>query len=368
MIGISQPVTNGLVGYWPFNGNANDKSGNASNGEVYGAQLVEDRFGNSNSAYLFDGLDDYIAISSPHQNYTNNIISISLWVNIYSFTNQSNNGYPGIIGQSSENIMNSNYHMWGIHVMSTGFTGTYIYKEDLSYYTLRVNTLDLNEWNHVVITADGEFIKMYFNSVLVKSVLIDNNFQLNSNSVIHIGKDSRYTSGSEFSGIIDDIAIYNIALTEDDINELYQGYIPNPTPQPEACQTLYCDGENIGIGTSDTKGYKLAVAGSILTEGVKVALQSSWPDYVFDEHYTLENLTDLEKYINENKHLPNIPSAEIVRESGYELSAMDAKLLEKIEGLTLYLIDQNKKIEGLKREIDFLKEENKSLKKPVKTE
>ncbi|TCP24747.1 hypothetical protein EV195_105178 [Tenacibaculum skagerrakense] len=114
---------------------------------------------------------------------------------------------------------------------------------------------------------------------------------------------------------------------------------------------------NVGIGTGDTKGYNLAVAGStgIVAEKVTVKLQSTWPDYVFANDYQLPTLEEVEKQIKENGHLANIPSAKEVEENGVELGDMNKKLLEKVEELTLYTIQQEK-------EIKKLKEENKQLK------
>ncbi|CAL2063363.1 hypothetical protein [Tenacibaculum sp. 190524A05c] len=119
---------------------------------------------------------------------------------------------------------------------------------------------------------------------------------------------------------------------------------------------LYVNG-NIGIGVKDTKGFNLAVAGStgIVAEKVTVKLQSAWPDYVFTNNYQLPTLEEVEQQIKENGHLANIPSAKEVKENGLELGEMNKKLLEKVEELTLYTIQQNK-------EIKKLKEENKQLK------
>ncbi|MFN5209123.1 MAG: hypothetical protein ACK5D8_06480, partial [Bacteroidota bacterium] len=73
--------TNGLVGWWPFNGNANDESGNGNNGTVNGAVLATDRFGNANSAYSFDGIDNTIQYSNTFVFNQQNDASISLWFN-----------------------------------------------------------------------------------------------------------------------------------------------------------------------------------------------------------------------------------------------------------------------------------------------
>jgi hypothetical protein len=91
----------------------------------------------------------------------------------------------------------------------------------------------------------------------------------------------------------------------------------------------------------------------ILAEKVKVAIctQSNWSDFVFDEKYKLKNIEDLESFVKTNKHLPNIPSAEEVVKNGIDVANMDAKLLEKIEELFLYIIQQNKRIDALEKQM-----------------
>lgn len=103
---------------------------------------------------------------------------------------------------------------------------------------------------------------------------------------------------------------------------------------------------SIGIGTTDTQGYKLAVNGNIRAKEVKVE-NSNWPDYVFEQHYQATSLAEIEKFIKLNKHLEGIPSAKEVHANGVNLSEMNALLLKKIEELTLIVIDQNKRIEKL---------------------
>jgi hypothetical protein len=121
---------------------------------------------------------------------------------------------------------------------------------------------------------------------------------------------------------------------------------------------------DMGIGTSDTKGYKLAVNGNIRAKEVKVEA-ANWPDFVFSKDYVLPTLTETEKHIREKGHLPGIPSASEVEKNGIELGDMNKKLLQKIEELTLYLIEMKKEndaqIKKLQSEIESLK--SKSLKK-----
>jgi len=115
---------------------------------------------------------------------------------------------------------------------------------------------------------------------------------------------------------------------------------------------------NVGIGTTNTRGYKLAVHGKILAEELKIRTYANWPDYVFEKNYNLKSLAELEKEIKELGHLPNIPSAKEVKENGIEVGEMNAKLLEKVEELTLYSIQQQKEIEELKKLVkDLMKRE-----------
>ncbi len=111
---------------------------------------------------------------------------------------------------------------------------------------------------------------------------------------------------------------------------------------------------NIGIATS-TPDYKLDVNGTIRAKEIKVA--TGWSDFVFDTDYNLPTLSEVEQYIAQHSHLPEIPSAEEVEENGISVGEMNAKLLQKIEELTLYVIEQNKQIEELKNKVAELEKE-----------
>lgn len=101
-------------------------------------------------------------------------------------------------------------------------------------------------------------------------------------------------------------------------------------------------------------GYQLSVDGRIMAEEVTVQNSASWPDYVFANDYKLMPLNELEASINKNKHLPNIPSAAVVEKEGISLGQMNRKLMEKVEELTLYIIDLNKKNEALTQKVQQL--------------
>ncbi|CAL2083884.1 protein of unknown function [Tenacibaculum sp. 190524A02b] len=118
---------------------------------------------------------------------------------------------------------------------------------------------------------------------------------------------------------------------------------------------------NVGIGTPDTKGLELGVKGRIAAEEVKIAKHENWPDFVFESTYNLPSLTEVENHIQTKGHLKNIPSAKEVEKDGFFLGNMDAKLLQKIEELTLYTIQQEKKLTTLQKENKQLKTINKQL-------
>jgi len=103
--------------------------------------------------------------------------------------------------------------------------------------------------------------------------------------------------------------------------------------------------------------YRLIVQDGIITEKVKVAVKGTgdWADYVFEPSYKLMPLDKVESFIKENKHLPNVPSAEDMSKNGLDVTQTSAKLMEKIEELTLYVIELNKEVKALKAENEKLK-------------
>jgi streptogramin lyase len=108
------------------------------------------------------------------------------------------------------------------------------------------------------------------------------------------------------------------------------------------------EGGNVGIGTS-LPDEKLSVKGKIRSQEIIVET-ANWPDYVFDKKYNLPSLKNVEAYINEHKHLQDIPSAKEIEKAGLQLGDVQKKMMQKIEELTLYIIEQNKRIEKLEAE------------------
>lgn len=155
---------------------------------------------------------------------------------------------------------------------------------------------------------------------------------------------------------------YRAAYNETGSNKLYISNTDTPTP------LIYGDfsAKFVSIGDVDpakresantSGGYNLLVKGGILTEKVKVALASSadWADYVFEPSYNLLSLEEVETFTKENKHLPNVPSATEMAKNGLDVNETSKMFMEKIEELTLYMIELNKEVKALKVENDILK-------------
>ncbi|MCE2896092.1 MAG: hypothetical protein LW721_16800 [Flammeovirgaceae bacterium] len=122
---------------------------------------------------------------------------------------------------------------------------------------------------------------------------------------------------------------------------------------------MFIDGRagNVGIGTINPGSFKLAVEGKIWAKEVQVALTNPGPDYVFEPTYDLKPLAEIETYIKENKHLPEVPSAKEMEKNGVQLGEMNMLLLKKVEELTLHLIELKKQNEELKNRVEKI--ENK---------
>jgi hypothetical protein len=119
------------------------------------------------------------------------------------------------------------------------------------------------------------------------------------------------------------------------------------------------DGITVGTGVTIPAGstYKMAIGGGILTEKVRVATNGTtfWADFVFDKDYKLRPLSEVESYIKTNQHLPEIPSTAEVTKDGIDLAQTQALLLQKVEELTLYVIEQDKKIKKLESKVHNLR-------------
>lgn len=200
---------NSLIAYYPFNGNANDESGFGNNGTVFGPSLIADRFGNANSAYHFDGSDDYIELPDIVMNDLPKG-SFSAWIKLDVLNRQH-----GIIDKTQ--TYSTNYFQIIVHDNNLVRVNIDVhYGESLRLYS---NTaLEKDTWYHVVVTWNGSYWKIYINGKFDAQAARDRTVPDASRSLL-IGKVDNNTS--LMNGAIDDIRVYNYALSETEINNLY---------------------------------------------------------------------------------------------------------------------------------------------------
>ena len=117
---------------------------------------------------------------------------------------------------------------------------------------------------------------------------------------------------------------------------------------------------NIALNTTSTQGYKFAVNGTAIATSMTVKLYPNWPDYVFKPTYSLMPLSEIKKYVNENNHLPDFPSAKEVANKGLNLGETDRLLTQKMEELTLYLITKDDEVKSLKQQLNTQSEQLKA--------
>ncbi|NQV37379.1 MAG: hypothetical protein HQ509_05150, partial [Candidatus Marinimicrobia bacterium] len=209
----------GLIAYYPFNGNASDESGNGNNGTVYGATLTSDRFGNGDSAYSFDGDNDYIEISNSTSLESAEAISFSLFYQA-----------PDSGGPAEGRILNKDDQYLGdpdrSYYLRLDWIGDSTYKFYWYVYTTSgVHTqisyetsLHPNNWYHIAGIYDGNVHQFYFNNEMIEEIVVNEPRQT-GNSPLYIG---RLNYGGEYlSGKVDDVYIFDGLLTAEDVDSLY---------------------------------------------------------------------------------------------------------------------------------------------------
>jgi hypothetical protein len=200
-----------LVGYYPFNENANDESGNRNNGIVNGAKLTTDRFGKLNSAYEFNGINNTIDIPNSYTlDFSNDKFTLSFWmkptnknINSGEFINKYSGVGRTVCGFMIYFDTNNIQYMYADEKSTGGWGGS---KTFLSY---------LNEtWVHVVITTDCGYDKLYINGNFISSTDNKHNFHIGSNNQnLRFGAGPTQNVGKYYNGCFDDIRIYNRAIT-----------------------------------------------------------------------------------------------------------------------------------------------------------
>ena len=235
---------NGLVGWWPFNGNANDESGNGNNGTVNGATLTSDRFGNANQAYSFDGVNDIINTNTNAGNFGTSDFSISSWVSDLSLNNAG-----VIVGKRLENsnILEQGWGNGPSFEISSGIP---------SYFTQSINGYSLNTWYNYTMVRSGLTIHVYINGNLVQSYSAPAIANINNAAQLSFGARYDYNQASEFiNAIIDDIGIWNRALTQCEIQALYHAQVGSQAISAGQDQSI-CSGDPVTLNGSGGSSYQ----------------------------------------------------------------------------------------------------------------
>lgn len=202
-------LSQGLVAYYPFNGNAVDQSGNGNHGIVHGATLTTDRFGNTNSAYQFDGIGNYIDVPNSASLQINSAISLCAWINFQTGGNMNPrilHKYNYQLATLTTNSSRKIFSQFGNNNNSSIISQSYIPE---------------NNWRFVVLTYNGTEIKLYINGLPDISMAFNGPIGI-SNYNLTIGTNSQNFL-DWFKGKIDDIRIYNRAINNDEIQCLYSG-------------------------------------------------------------------------------------------------------------------------------------------------
>lgn len=209
-------ITDGLVAFYPFNGNADDASGNAIHGQVNGATLTTDRHRNSERAYHFDGIDDYILLNNAYSlHFEDTDFSISVWFEFASMEIKPQEIFSvySSSGVNRELRFGSNASRDSIHFKLYDNGGA---EGDLSYLPRYTG------WNHMTVTKNSSEVKFYINGILIAEMPVTASL-LHTNAKVLIGAVEKSTTSPDelFNGKIDDIYIHSRVLEDWEVATLY---------------------------------------------------------------------------------------------------------------------------------------------------
>ena len=245
---VSADLTDGLVAYYPFNGNANDATGNGHDGTVSGATLTADRFGNPNSAYSFDGIDDHIGVTYADA-FQLPSLTLSVWVRPSVDLLTSSTNYMAILTRGEDSTWD--YAAFGLFAKagSNGVSAHYEDNSDVSYFYNTNYYPQPNIWTHLVATKNSnEELNIYSNGQLLQTwdptpQITTNCFQdLTIGAYLPNPPSPPYDLVNFFHGSLDDVMIYDRVLSADEIGEL--------TIIPAPAAVVLC---SIGLGLAGCK-------------------------------------------------------------------------------------------------------------------
>lgn len=208
---LDRSLMNGLVGYWKFDGNADDASGNMNNGRTLGVTPVEDRIGNEDGAYRFNGASYIEVPNSTSLRDVTDTITMTAWINPHELYNS------WITVMQKSDRKNCQYTLaWKPSEVVISFTGNGRWPAQPEF--------ELNKWQHVAMTYDGAKVTLYRDGKIVGLWPFQGRFQQNDFS-LYFGYDP-FGGLEYFIGDMDDVRLYNRALSEEEIQSLYEAERP----------------------------------------------------------------------------------------------------------------------------------------------
>jgi hypothetical protein len=339
-----------------------------------------------------------VTISNGFALSSNNTDRFALWLASPSDMNHAlYNGYSNIDGEGSWDGLKMNVYdglnvrvggnrTSGLFVHSSGkvglgtaspsgrfSVGDYFVEQGNSNRLVKDLLVSQNTHNNQILASHtvehnlwASYSTAYHINTLNPDGVLTNRFSIAPNGNVGIGTTSPFSRlhirdgihsgtlalGSEaYPGLISSSAVTGELRIDNRSSFIgYISFFPNGQSTTVGSEAMRIDKDgNVCIGTT-TPDSKLTVSGKIHSREVKVTVDAG-ADFVFEKNYALKPLAEVEQYITENKHLPEIASAAEMKKSGLELGEMNIKLLQKVEELTLYLIKQDKRIQELEKQL-----------------
>ena len=384
--------TNGLVGYWPFNGNANDESGNGNNGTVNGAVLVSDRKGASNKAYSFDGINDVISIPD-NSTFESNRHSISFWIKYSNLPSSM----VDILGKDNS----SGNRQFIVQLESTGKIRTALFTDSKNAILDTREPLKSSLWSHVVVVYDSSYYEIYINGVS-DTAMFTKGTLLQASIPFNIGGTPSFNQ--YFKGEIDDVCFWSRPLNGIEITNLYSQCVKSITQQPTnrgmfsgnakfSCLTNdtlvnYQWQSDLGMGwnnlsnvgqysgtttntlqvsnvtsSNNNQKFRCIIKGDCLTDTTNEATLKVWglgvENEIVDELIVYPNPSSTQVIIdNGNYNTMGSYTAKIVNSIGQQVFqsvinqqqfVIDANTMGGAGVYTLYITDGNNKVVGVKK-------------------
>lgn len=248
--------SNGLAGWWPFNGNANDESGNGNHGTVNGANLTGDRFGNINNAYEFDGISSYINIPTSTNLNLIGDFSISSWIKLTSST--PTNSHQFIMSKNAGLTGQGTWHLALESQNSLPYQVHYNADPCFCLATMggSLSQIDNVLWHQVIVTYTSITNELeYFidGNLVYSSTQFDYQNQVTAYDLL-IGKENVGIQGF-FNGKLDDIGIWNRALNDCEIHDLFQSQLNSAAGINAGQDQIVCEGDYINLTGSGGSNY-----------------------------------------------------------------------------------------------------------------